>query len=377
MSQQSENSVLNLYSAALQHRLSRRQLLERAAQLGMAAAGVQALLACGSSAPATASNNPGERPDLAKAKQEGTLTVWCGDQEDLVVEFLKSFTDKTGIAAQEVHILPGAGLPKLEAELSAGQTDVDVWMISDVGILEQLRKQGHLLRYSSPELSGFDSKYKSNPLGYWTAYTIDAPAIMYDPRYLRDQDAPQTYEALLDGRWKGQLGFQNSSSGDQYAWWYILKDLLPSNYWDQLASQLPRAFSSTTQIIQEVHSGDLKVGAKVGVFQYVLALRKQQPTKMILPKMGLPSTAESAGIIAVTSRPNASKAFIDYLLSAEGQQKWSTINGLYSPRPEVTIPELPPLSSVKILLPSNLDDYSSPANHQKFVSLWNHIVGLS
>lgn len=377
MSPNDEHPVLDLFSAAVQHRLSRRQLLARAGQLGMAAAGVQLLLACGSGPSTAATSNSAGPADLAKAKKEGTLTVWCGDQEDLVVDFLKSFTEKTGIAAQEVHILPGAGLPKLEAELSAGQTDVDVWMVSDVGVLEQLRKQGHLLRYVSAELDKFDSKYKSNPLGYWAAYTIDAPAIMYDPRFVSDQDAPQTYEDLLTPRWKGQLGFQSSSSGDQYAWWYILKDLLPADYWDKLAAQKPRAFSSTTQIIHEVHAGDLKIGAKVGVFQYALALRNKQPTKMILPKLGLPSTAESVGIVGTTARPNASKAFVDYLLSVEGQQKWSTINGLYSPRPEVTIPELPPLNTVKILLPTNLDDYSSPANHQKFTTLWNRIVGVA
>src|SRR5215217_7010028 len=80
-------------------------------------------------------------PDIKAASSEGALVVWHGDQEADVVEFLKIFTQKTGVQTVQQRLLPGAALPKLEAEFRTGTSDVDAYMTSDAGIMENLRLQ--------------------------------------------------------------------------------------------------------------------------------------------------------------------------------------------------------------------------------------------
>lgn len=351
--------------------ISRRELLVRTG-VGAAAIGFPGLFFGGREA--RAATNAGY--DLATARKEGPVVIWHADQEADVVEFLKIFTKKTGIETVQQRLLPGAALPKLLTELRMGATDVDVYDTSDAGLMEQLRKQGHLLRYESPELAAYAPQYKSNPVGFWAAYYINIGAIMYDPRYVQPDTAPKTWLDLLDPQWKGQVGFQNASAGTQYTWWYLLKDILPKDYWDRLAAQKPRAYSSSTQIVTDLHNGNLKIGGKVSSFQYLKSKRLKQPIEVVFPPEGAPSQSQVVGIIGPTKRPNAAKAYVNFLLSQEGQTSWNEIQGSPSARTDVNYPGQPDMSKVKIIVPTDMDDYALTANHAEFVKLWNKITGF-
>ncbi|WP_158746286.1 ABC transporter substrate-binding protein [Acidisphaera sp. L21] len=341
--------------------ISRRAILLGAAALGLPLVAVAA---------------PSDAPDLEAARREGPLVIWHADQESDVVQFLNAFKAKTGIEAVQQHLLPGVALPKLMTQLRAGATEVDVFDASDAGLMEQLRKQGHLLRYESPEIAAYAPQYRSEPTGYWTTYYINIGPIMYDPRYVDDASAPKTWLDLLDPRWKNQLGFQNAAAGGQYAWWYLVKNLVPADYWDRLAVQKPRSYASSTQLADDITSGNLKMGGRVNTVQFVRAQRQKVPMKMVFPPEGTPAFSEVVGIIAPTKRPNAAKAYVDFLLSKEGQESWNTIQGASSARPDAHIPGLPDTSKFKIILPTDMEDYGSPANHAKFVKLWNQITGF-
>src|SRR4051812_44019499 len=136
--------------------LSRRKLLLAGA--GVAARGV----APRSAAQAQAS----ERPDPKAAAAEGPIVVWHGDQEADVVKFLQTFTEKTGVKTVQQRLLPGAAVPKLEAEFRTGTIDVDAWMTSDAGIMENLRKQDRLTRYIPQENDAFGKEFRSEEPGW-------------------------------------------------------------------------------------------------------------------------------------------------------------------------------------------------------------------
>ncbi len=337
---------------------------------------------CGVTAP-TQSNNttnfkPAESsgpPNLAAAKNE-TLIVWHGDQENDIVKFLKAFTAKTGIKTEEQRLLPGAVMPKLNADFKSGTSEADVWMSSDTGLMYDLMKEGRLLRYDSPQMATYQNQYKSNPEGYYTTYFINVGPIMYNPKVVKPQDAPKTWSDLLDPKWKGQIGFQDASAGTQYAWWYLLKEIVPNNYFTQLEQNQPRAYSSSTQMLQDILNGDLKIGGKVSIFQYVKAARKDEPVKMVMPAEGVPASLQAAGILGNTQHADAAKVFMDFLLSQEGQQLWNNIQGSYSARSDVKISGLPDLSTLKLLTVNNIQDFSSNKTHGEFVTLWNQITGL-
>ena len=348
--------------------VSRRALLRGAA--AVSAAGAWAYPRSAALAQATAA------PDAKAAAAEGPLVIWHPDQEGDVVQFLKIFTDKTGIQTVQQRLLPGAAVPKLEAELRTGTTDLDVYWTSDAGIMEAMRQQNRLLRYVPKEIDAYGVNYRSAEPGWWTTYYINAGPMMYDPRHVAEDVAPKTWTDLLDPRWKGQIGFQNSSAGTSYAFWFVMRDVLPKDFFDRLAEQKPRAYASSTQIQQDIERGDLKLGGRVSVFQYVKAVRNKTPIKAVFPPEGTPATNQVVGILGVTKRPNASKIFVDYFLSREGQQVWNDIQGSPSARADVKVEHLPDLQSVKLIVPTNFAEYMNPARRREFVSVWNKMTGL-
>jgi iron(III) transport system substrate-binding protein len=340
------------------------------------------LTACGGAAPSSSTNETAAPSvssgpaDLAAAKKEGPLVIWHNNQENDIVEFLNKFTEKTGIKTEQQRILPGSALPKLEAELKSGTSSVDVWMVSDSGLMHDQMKKGRLLKYVSPEMKNYDAQYKSNPEGFYTAYFINCGPIMYNSKFVKPEDAPKTWADLLDPKWKGQIGFQDAAAGTQYAWWYLLKDVVPSDYFERIGKNQPKAYSSSTQQLQDMLNGELKIGGKVSVFQYTKAVRQGQSVKMVMPPEGVPATIEVAGIMANSKHQNAAKVFEDFLFSKEGQELWNNIQGSYSPLPDVKIKELPEITTLKLLLPKDQDDYASTTKHGEFVKLWTQITGL-
>jgi iron(III) transport system substrate-binding protein len=314
--------------------------------------------------------------NVSAAKAEGPLVVWHGDQEGDVVEFLKVFTDKTSVPAVQQRLLPGQALPKLEAEFRAGQTTGDVYLTSDSGILENLRRQNRLLQYIPKEMDAYGADYRSSEPGYWTTYYVNVGPMMYDTRYVKEEEAPKTWIDLLDPKWKGQIGFQNSSAGTSYGFWFVMKDVLPKDYFEKLGANNPRAYSSSTQISQDIERGGLKIGGRVSNFQYVKSVRNKQPVKAVFPTLGVPSLNQPAAIFGTTQRPNGSKIFMEYLLSKDGQFQWNNIQGSYSARKDIQIEHLPDINTLKLLLPVNFEDYMKTENRREFVAIWNKMTGL-
>lgn len=347
--------------------LSRRTVLSGLGAGALAAAGLA--LPPGAAAADAA-------PDLAAARKEGTLVVWHSDQEADVVNFLKVFTERTGIPAIQQRILPGVAMPKLQAELRAGSSDLDVYLNADAGLMDLLREKGQLMRYESAELAAYGPEFLSDPKGYWATYCVNLGALMYDTRTVSPADAPKTWMDLLNPRWKEQIGFQNAAAGTQYGWWYVLRSVLPADFWTGLAAQKPRAYPSSTQILSALQNGSLKIGGKVSAYQYVKAAREKQTIAVVYPPEGTPATNHVAGIIAATRRPNAARVFMDFLLSKEGQYVFNDIQGSPSARADVTIPDVTPLKDIKVLVPQNFEDFKSNARHAEFVALWNKITGF-
>ncbi|MGE0749027.1 MAG: ABC transporter substrate-binding protein [Variibacter sp.] len=317
-----------------------------------------------------------QAPDPKAAAAEGPLVVWHGDQEADVVKFLQIFTEKTGVQTVQQRLLPGAAVPKFEAEFRTGSVSADAYMTSDAGIMETMHKQKRLLRYVPKEIDAYEPMYRSAEPGWYTSYYINAGPMMYDPRFVKEAEAPKTWTDLLDPKWSGQIGFQNASAGTSFAFWFVMKDILPKDFFEKLTALKPRAYSSSTQIQQDIERGNLKIGGRVSIFQYVKAMRAGNPVKAVFPEIGTPSVNQVVGIIGPTKRPNAAKIFIDYLTSREGQQTWNDIQGSPSARKDVTVEHVPNIATTKLLLPTNFEEYQNPAKRREFVAIWNKMTGL-
>jgi len=356
--------------------LTRREVIRRLTALGLAVPTVGGILPGLGGRAAHAAAPKAGGADVEAAKREGKLVFWHTDMQAGVTKLANMFTEKYGIKTDSERLLPGKALPKFEVGQKSGTLELDLWWLSDAGIMDEQQKKGRLLQYVSPEMAAYGPEYKSRPEGYWTAYLVDAPTMMYSPRFVKKEEAPKTWVDLLDPKWKGQLGCKPSSSGSQYAWWYLLREVVPADYFERLAKNQPRPYDATDQLMDDLQRGEIKVGICVSVFQYVQALQAKQPVELVLPPEGTPGSVEVLGIVAGTKRPNAAKLFIDYFLSEEGQRAWTGLYGSYSARKDCSNKDLPSLTGKKLLQPKDMVDYGSAARHQEFARVWNQVTGF-
>lgn len=360
--------------------VSRRTVLRAGASLASVAA-FTAIAACSDeTAELKSQADPSTGPDMDKARTEG-LVLWHCNQEPDVNEFLRRFTNKTGIPASARRILPGTGLPKLDQEYKANRPpSADVYDISDVGLMDQLRTQGRLQEYHSPEQAAYTGSFISNPKGFWTTYFINIQPITFRTDRIAPADQPKTYEDLLNPKWKGKICFQDASSGSAYNWWYQLRSIVSVDYFDRLAEQLPVGYESSTQMLQDLNSGQVLIAGFMSNYQYPGAIASGIPLKMVYPTIGTPTLNNAAGILANTPHPNAAKAYIDYLISKEGQEEWADCSNSISSRSDVAVPKgLPTVNSLKLLVAGEdgLDTFASVDTHAEFVKVWNKVLGVS
>jgi iron(III) transport system substrate-binding protein len=352
--------------------------------------GAGGLAACGSassgksnsgSAAASPSSGIDTAPaDMNKARQEG-LVLWHDNTESLKVEFLKGFTAATGIKFSEEVVAPETAVTTFQQEYQAGKSpSADVYDSGDVTSMYTLQQQGYLVGYSSSEMTEYSSPYVSTPKGYYTVYRSIPLAITYRSDHLPVSEAPKTYEDLLDPKWKGKIGVQTTNGATAFAWWYELRNLLPSDYFDQLAKNAPRVYSSVTAVSTDLDSGAILIGAQFAISSTFTALMAGKPYKLVLPATGTPTNTQASGILAKAAHPNAAKAYTDYLLSQKGQQSWTNIIGSYSPRSDVTSPKgLPSLKSIKPLATASADPAAAAASSvtMQYTTAWNAVTGLS
>jgi len=207
-------------------------------------------------------------------------------------------------------------LDRIMTEALAGQYDWDV--LSGGGeMFTPIMERGLIAPYRSPEAKMIDDDLMDRH-GFWTAYTVGSFVLAYNKRLVRPQDAPKTYDALLDAKWKGQKLAMENSAGIMHAlipMWGREKAL---NYFTQLAAQKPLAKDNISLIVQLLGTGEVPLG--IGLAHLFEFYRRKG-----LPIEWLPLEPTVVQVIpmmlaAKARHPNAAKLLYDFLLGVEGQQ---------------------------------------------------------
>ena len=65
--------------------------------------------------------------------------------------------------------------------------------------------------------------YKREPEGYWTWGSIGPAGIAYNPTTVAADEAPKTWEEVLDPKWASAVTVEVSNSRLQHVSWYMLR----------------------------------------------------------------------------------------------------------------------------------------------------------
>lgn len=314
--------------------------------------------------------------DVKKAEQEGELVFYSPDVERGTVKVLQAFKAAfPKIDTKYIRLQTGALYSKLMAERQAKSYLVDVVNISDVGLALDFQKRGGYDQYHSPQLPAYESRFKSNPEGFFTWGCMIMAGIAYNPATVPTADAPKDWSDLVDPKWAGGISVKSANSGLQHSTWYELRQVLGKDYWDRFATQKPRAFDSYVQQYDRLSNGEDKLAVTAQYSGYLEFKAKGAPIEFIAPTTGLPAGPEVIGVVNKAPHPEAARLFLDWFLSPLGQKVNADAIFNYSARTDVEPPPGGiPLSKMKLLVPKDWDAYI--ASRKDFVQLWGKLSGL-
>ncbi|WP_131024967.1 ABC transporter substrate-binding protein [Klebsiella variicola] len=246
------------------------------------------------------------------------LTVYTAGPGSLAKSLASGFEQQTGVKVTVFQATTGKVMARLEAEQANPQADVLISASWDTA--EDLHQRGWLLPFASANADQVPANLKSAD---YIAQGVSALGIVWnsksgtpEPKEWRDltqpafKDKVTTPDPALSGASLDLLiGLQNSM-GDQA--WQLLDDLKKNG----MVVSGPNA-QAVTPVMQ---------GAKAAVFgavDYVSYgnIQQGESLKVIFPASGTVIAPRPMMILKTSQHADDAKAFIDYVLSPEGQAR--------------------------------------------------------
>jgi iron(III) transport system substrate-binding protein len=204
---------------------------------------------------------------------------------------------------------------KLEAELAAGGSPCDVLMTSDPFLYRRLSKEERLLRAVSP--NGVRTPRALVDLdGHWESVRLSTMVLVHKT----GADAPASFAELTDPKWKDEVVIGDPlTSGTAFTFAVAMERAFGAELFARWRANGVRVAGGNAAVLQKVEGGEAKVG--VVLLENVLAAQgRGSPIEPIWPTDGAVMIPGPVGILASSRNPTAARAFVDVVLSPEGQR---------------------------------------------------------
>lgn len=278
----------------------------------------------------------------------GHLTLYTSQPEADAAATLAAFRDAhPGVTTEFVRGGTGQILPRIRAEIAAGAPRADVLLLADSLTMEGLKAEGHLLRAPDIDRGGVPAALVDPDGAYWGTKLITTGLL----RNTGAPHRPARWTDLLGADYRGQIATPaHSVSGAAlvHLLTLIQQPALGWPYVEQLAAQLPRAAGGNGQVMQAVAGGERAYGVIIDYLP-IRQAAKGAPVAFTFPEDGVSAVTEPAAILAGTSNAAAAKAFVAFLLSAEGQ-RLAARQGYLPADPSITPPPgFPPAADIRVM----------------------------
>ena len=259
------------------------------------------------------------------AKASGKITLYNGQHTTTTQAIVKAFTAETGI---EVAIRSGEG-PELANQIVAeGKgSPADVFSTENSPALMLLSDKGMLAPVSEATLARVPAQYNS-PRQDWVGVAARSHVFLYNPSLLPETDLPASVMDLAKPAWKGKYGY--APAGDDFqplvSAVIKLKGHDAALDWAKGLEKNGEVYQGNTAILKAVESGKLAGGITLHYYWYAMA-REQGADKMKSrlhfyghQDPGALLVVSGAGALKSSKNPAAAQAFLQFLVSAKGQQ---------------------------------------------------------
>ena len=262
-------------------------------------------------------------------KVEGTLQFYTSQPDTDATELVKQFNVK--YPDVEVKIFRSGTeevISKILAEKEAGSIQADVLLVADSVTFETLKEQALLEPYESPEHEGIPTAFVDPDYTYAGTKVMSTVLAVNTEKV---KELPTSWNVLTASKNKG-LSIMPSplySGAAAYNVGVITRqDAFGWDFFNQLKENELTVVQGNGAALKAVLGGE-KSYAMVVDFIVARAKAEGSPVEIVYPEEGVPVITEPIGLIKDAKNKATAQAFIDFVLSEEGQKVATSIG--YTP----------------------------------------------
>lgn len=321
-----------------------------------------------------------------KAVREGAVSIYSSTDEAQFAALLTAFRTKypkirldyASLTAREVY-------ERTRREADSGKLGADLVISSAMDLQIKLVNDRYTQPYASPHRRFLPAwaVWKNEAF----AVTSEPIVIGYNKRLLRETELPAGHDelaALLHGdpeRFQGRVGLYDPADSPT-GYLYISQDLhIDRDNWDligALGRAQPRLFTSTSDMMERVSSGDLLIAYNL-IGSYALQRAEKDPNfGVVIPRDYVLVGSRVALIPRLATHPSAARVFLDFMLSREGQALLNKLH-MVPLRPDVPRSDREMAgSNIRAIHvgPALMADLDS-VNRNRFFSKWDTSIGAA
>lgn len=303
--------------------------------LGLAAAGLAALRA-----PALAQGPSGA--------VSGPLVLYTSQLEPDAAQTVEAFRARhPGVTVEWIRAGTGQIMTRLRAEIAAGSPRPDVLLLADSLTFESLRAEGRLRPSPEVQLAGTPPAQVEAGRAYFATKLITTGIV----HHARAPFAPKAWQDLADPRARNQVAMPSPAVSGAAAIHLTALAQNPALGWpfiERLVANGVQARGGNGPVLQAVAGAERAFGIAIDYLPIREAARGA-PIRFVFPEDGVSAITEPAAILSTTRNAPAAIAFLDFLLSREGQSL-AARQGFLPIDPEITPPAgFPDPRSIRIM----------------------------
>jgi len=319
---------------------------------------------------------------ITPASAEGTLTVYCGVQEEWCREMVTAFERDTGIKVAMTRKSAGETYAQVKAE--AANPKGDIWWGGTGDPHQQAAEEGLTLEYKSPmldQLQDWAVRYAEASRFRTVGIYSGALGFGYNTDLMKKKGGaePKCWADLLDPSLKDEVQVADpNSSGTSWTMLATIVQIMGEDagfdYLKKLHKNINQYTKSGAAPAQAVSQGETMLGI---TFMHDLVTFAVQgaPIKVVAPCEGTGYEIGGESIIKGAKNLEAAKKWYDWALTPEAQALGAKAKSYQVPSNKSTPvpPQAPKFSEIK-LIKYDFAKYGSSAERTRLLAKWDKEV---
>ena len=294
---------------------------------------------------------------IAKAKEEGSVTIYSSQGLDQLNDMAKRFEDEYGIHVEVVRAIDADLLAKVQAEQETGTGIGDVLAQATASWTVEKSAAGWFTPFVGPAMDNPDYNKALNVSPNGDYFVSTSAVLTFGWNTELWPDGLTDYTDLLDpGLADGKVGVIEPAAGSIVDFYLYLEEKYGEDFITKLAAQKPRIYPSSLPMAQALTAGEISAAS----FVQVLSDEKANGAPV---ESGLSDTVWGAlfqtSVLATSPHPNAAQLLANFMITPEGQEAIARKAGAALPNIEgsVTLTDKVRRQDIEKLTPEFVAEY--------------------